>query len=284
LIRGLCNLQLRRSRFVQHIQEELLQSQKEAVSANQAKSTFLANMSHELRSPMNSIIGFNRRIKKKITNSNIEPKLKENILEYSGFVAGSSDRLLGLLNNLLDLSKLEAGHSPFHIQWHNMVDIVAAVCRETDSLLDEKGQKFRVIGKENDVKVMCDIGMIIQVLVNLVSNAIKFSPKKSFITIMMDEDDEGLMGESGTIPALAVKVKDQGAGIPPDELKLIFKKFFQSSMTKNSAGGTGLGLAISQEIMLRHDGTIKAENNVNEAGTTFTIVLPRRQPEAESTV
>jgi PAS domain S-box-containing protein len=265
---------------LKHIQEELLQSQKEAVSANQAKSTFLANMSHELRSPMNSIIGFNRRIKKKITNSNIEPKLKENILEYSGFVAGSSDRLLGLLNNLLDLSKLEAGHSPFHIQWHNMVDIVAAVCRETDSLLDEKGQRFRVIGKENDVKVMCDIGMIIQVLVNLVSNAIKFSPQNSFITIMMDADDKGLLDESGTIPALAVKIKDQGAGIPPDELKLIFKKFFQSSKTKSSAGGTGLGLAISQEIMLRHDGTIKAENNVDEAGTTFTIVLPRRQPEA----
>ncbi|MBF0379658.1 MAG: CHASE domain-containing protein [Magnetococcales bacterium] len=267
---------------LKQIQEELLQSQKEAVSANQAKSTFLANMSHELRSPMNSIIGFNRRIKKKVSNSDLEPKLKENLLEYSNFVASSSERLLGLLNNLLDLSKLEAGHSPFHIQWHNMGDIVATVCRETDSLLDEKGQQFRVIGKESDAKVMCDIGMIIQVLVNLVSNAIKFSPENSYISILIEKDENGIIEESWPIPAILVKVKDQGAGIPPDELKSIFKKFVQSSNTKNSAGGTGLGLAISQEIMLRHDGTIKAENNINEAGTTFTIALPCRNHQEET--
>jgi len=244
--------------------EELTLATKEAERANQAKSDFLANISHELRTPLHGILSFAEKGIRKSTQ--LSP---EKLQRYFEVIEGSGQRLLRLLDNLLDLSKLEAGKMDFAFAEGDLVDLVWQIHQEMEGMILDKNIQFVLDPPPNHTWGFFDPCRIGQVLSNLFSNAIKFSdPGKTLRVRIIDEELEGK-------PAFRLDVLDQGIGIPETELEGIFDKFAQSSKTDQKAGGTGLGLAICREIIEGHQGKIWAEI-WPEGGTKMTILFPKR--------
>ena len=247
----------------------LIERTEKAEQAAEAKSEFLSNMSHELRTPLHAILGYSEIGLTVIGEGDILETQK-----YFEKIQLSGKRLLILLNDLLDLSKMEANKMEYKREQGDLKEVVELTLMELDPLLKGKNLKVRTnFGEQNTVAVF-DKHHMIQVLVNLVSNAIKFSNAGSEISIELSE--QCLAGDE---PGLRCRVIDRGPGIPESELKAVFDKFIQSSKTKTGAGGTGLGLAICQKIIEAHGGKIWAENSRPE-GAIFTFVIPRGRPRA----
>ncbi|MBK8320799.1 MAG: CHASE domain-containing protein [Betaproteobacteria bacterium] len=242
------------------------------IAANQAKSEFLANMSHELRTPMHAVLGFSQ-LGIERADSDGQAKLSQ----YFQRIEQSASRLLDLINELLDLSKLESGHTELLMQPTDMSVLLDQVIGQMESLLIQRQLKIEFVSLATDVELAIDPKRITQVIFNLLSNAIKFSPAHSLIRIELDVADLPLgrrAQDNGTQPALVIRFIDSGIGIPEEELESIFEKFEQSSTTRTGAGGTGLGLAISRAIVTQHRGTISAKNNL-AGGACFTVTLPK---------
>lgn len=237
-----------------------------AESANQAKSQFLANMSHELRTPMHAILSYAAFGLEEIDSATREERHK-----YFTRIKDSGNRLLNLLNNLLDLSKLEAGKMDFTMQQADMRKVLDSTVKELESLLEKKNLKVEVQDTREIRIAAFDSSRVVQVLNNLLSNAIKFSPENSTITVELNDEEDHNYGWNSK--GLRVAVRDQGMGIPENELEAVFDKFVQSSKTRTGAGGTGLGLAICKEIISGHNGRIWAANNASK-GACFSFVLP----------
>lgn len=250
----------------------LILAKEAAEKANQAKSEFLANMSHELRTPMHSILSYSE-----LGTNKLEKASLEKLGSYFERIYSSGDRLTILLDDLLDLAKLEAGKMQIN-----------PVRKDLSYTAKECVIQFTLVAKEKNITINTDYscencqafydeGRIIQVINNLLSNAIKFSLEDSLVTLRI-KDGEILVGRRNTdhsaVPALILSVSDQGIGIPEAELESIFDKFIQSSKTRSGAGGTGLGLAISKEIVEAHFGQIKAQGNA-EGGVELIVTLPR---------
>jgi signal transduction histidine kinase len=197
----------------------------------------------------------------------------EKLQQYFSRISESGQRLLVLLNDLLDLSKLEAGAVQCHFKPHNIVKIVDTVLQEMSGLIKEKRVSIVHDAKDVDTRVVCDSEKIMQVVRNLLSNAIKFTPAGMCIYLQYAPSSVPAVKSARQVPALAMRVIDQGIGIPEDELSSVFDKFVQSSKTKTGAGGTGLGLAICREIVNRHEGVITARNN-DYGGATFEFKIP----------
>lgn len=172
---------------------------------------------------------------------------------------------MNLLNDILDLAKLEAGKTIYNLESKDLLQLVHTICSEMSAFADEKGLKIEVICREKQVVGTMDGDKIMQVIRNLLSNAIKFSHKKSLIQIELEQ----------TIEKLNCKVLNYGVGIPEGELFSIFDKFVQSSQTKNGAGGTGLELAICMEIIHHHGGSIWAESEI-DGRTQFRFEIPKQ--------
>lgn len=258
----------------QHERELQVQSER-AELANRAKSEFLANMSHELRTPMHAILGFSSLGSGKVGTAD-----NEKISSYFLRINESGQRLLYLLNDLLDLSKLEAGRMEYNFAEYDLKDTVDNVIDELSPLFIERSIEVVILPSDFDMHAYYDNEKIEQVIRNLLSNAIKYTPVGKKVTVfyqrsqLLSKDEES---RGFPIPAVSVSIMDEGPGVPADELESVFDKFVQSSKTDNGAGGTGLGLSISREIIEGHRGSIKASNSTESSGAIFTFVLPRKQ-------
>lgn len=254
---------------------ELLRAKEAAERASSAKSEFLANMSHELRTPMHAVLGFAELGEDKARAANAEK-----LLHYFQRIRQSGERLLMLLNDLLDLSKLEAGKMHVELRRHDVLPCLREAAAEFEPLLASRGLRLLIEPPPCASEAICDPARLGQVFRNLLANAIKFSPEHGRIAVSLSPGSLPAgrrSNDAAAVPALRIVVSDEGIGIPPDELEAIFDKFVQSSKTKSGAGGTGLGLAICREIMAAHRGTIEACNNP-AGGASFIVQLPLSVP------
>jgi len=246
-------------------QQQLELALEEAREANATKSEFLANISHELRTPMVGILGF-----AELGITKIEKAEKDKLLKYFDRIHSSGSRLLLLLNNLLDLSKLEANQMQFDFSQQSILEPLEETEVELSGLILQNSINIEIDNQLSDPIIEFDNNRIHQVFYNLLSNAIKFSPEKGTIRITLLKDSIS----DRQLEAVKVIVSDQGIGIPKEELIHIFDKFSQSSITNTGAGGTGLGLTICKDIIERHCGSLHAENNINK-GASFIFILPK---------
>jgi len=253
---------------------ELTRAKESAEAANRAKSDFLANMSHELRTPMHAILSFSRLGMERTEDVD---KASPRIEKYLGRINESGERLLTLLNDLLDLSKLEAGRMSYEFAHHDLREVVEAAVIELHALALEKDITLDVLAGFEPEYAVCDALRMGQVVRNLIGNAIKFTPAGRRVTVELSSEPDGLSDPavSGSkVSTVRLEVRDEGVGIPEAELQLVFEKFAQSSVTKTGAGGTGLGLSISREIIVQHGGVIRAEAAPG-GGAAFVVLLPR---------
>jgi signal transduction histidine kinase len=228
--------------------------------ASQAKSEFLANMSHELRTPLNAILGFTEMVLDELYGE-VPADLKEPLAD----IQTNGKHLLRLINDVLDLSKIEAGRMELSLGDYAVDDVVATVRASLRSLANDKGLDFVAEVEENLPLAHGDSKRITQCLLNLVGNALKFT-RHGRVTIGVEREG----------PLLRYRVSDTGIGIPADQIEAVFAEFRQvDSTTTRDFGGTGLGLSITKKFVELHGGRIWVESELGK-GSTFYFTIPLR--------
>lgn len=248
--------------------QRTLEAKESAERSNTAKGEFLANISHELRTPLQAILGFSEL---GTLRTLAEPRVQGMFSDINA----AGRRMLSLVNNLLDLSRLESTVGEIHLTAIDIVPPLRAVVAELRHLAATRSVQLVAPlqpGADGPLWALADDFRLQQVLRNVLANAIRFAPAGSAVDI-----DWGLDRTYG----LWMTVRDHGPGIPDDELEVIFEAFVQSSRTKDGSGGTGLGLAICRKIMAAHHGHISARNHP-QGGAVFEIHLPACSPPAPS--
>jgi signal transduction histidine kinase len=245
----------------------LKRAKREAEAANRAKSAFLANMSHELRTPLNSVVGFTNVLRK-----NKGENLTAKDLLYLDRVLHNGKHLLGLINDILDLSKVEAGHMETHLEVIDLDDLVRRVAGQFSAQLREKEVELLVEVPSPIAPFETDVGKVTQVMVNLVGNALKFTQKGQVRVVVSVEKKSRR--------AVRIDVVDTGIGIPAKKLGTIFEAFRQAdNRTSRDYGGTGLGLSISRSLCqllgyeLKVHSRPHCERGGGASGSTFSILL-----------
>lgn len=245
-------------------EEALRQARDLAEETSRAKTEFLANMSHELRTPLHAILGFAEMGEARSHGGD-----GNKIAHYFERIHNSGSRLLSLLNDLLDLAKMEVGKMDYQFGRHDLEQVVREAVEDLRGQAGKHGVQLLLAAAPQSMVAEVDPFRIGQVMRNLLSNAIKFSPKAGRVEI-------GFSLRHAPDALLTITVRDYGPGVPAGEQERIFDKFIQSSLTKTGAGGTGLGLAISREIVLAHHGLLSV-HNAADGGAIFSLTLPQRQ-------
>ncbi len=236
---------------------EIEEANRKIQRADELKSEFLARVSHELRTPMTSILGFTKRVMKRAEGILPEKEIKQLEIVYR-----NAQELLKMINELLDLSKIESGQMELYIDEFNLKDVVDESIDLTFPLAEEKG--LRIVKSLEDVEVTSDRGKIKEMLVNLIGNAIKFTDEGEVRVITQRQNEEYVQ----------LIVEDTGVGIPEEDLERIFDEFRQVGCDGRRRHGTGLGLAITKKYAEMLGGGIEVESTVGK-GTKFTIKLKK---------
>jgi signal transduction histidine kinase/DNA-binding response OmpR family regulator/ligand-binding sensor domain-containing protein len=278
-------VRLRQVRLQQEVEMEHFQKEHLA-EVDRLKSHFFANISHEFRTPLTLILGPVRKWR--------DATQQEDLRKDMGMVERNANRLLRLINQLLDLSKLEAGAMKLRACRTNIVPLIKGIAYSFESSADTRHIDLEVVTDQQEIEVYCDRDMIEKILTNLLSNAFKFTPAGRTVEIRVDLTPltppsltlrEG--GRGGKIhlslpdrergrggKVVQICVSDTGIGIPPDELGKVFDRFYQVDASQTRVHeGTGLGLALVKELVELHHGSIQVASEVGK-GTTFTVRLP----------
>ncbi len=246
--------------------DEVRRLYEEVEAASKHKSDFLANMSHELRTPLNAVIGFSE-----VLEGRLFGELNDKQAEYVTDIHTSGRHLLTLINDILDLSKIEAGRMDLQVTSFSLPEVLQNV----EALLRERATRQGIsLGLEVDPStgvIEADERMVKQVLFNLLSNALKFTPKGGHVDVAAHTEGKEVV----------VSVHDDGVGVDPADQARIFEEFQQVG-TSNLQEGTGLGLAISRRFVELHGGSLRVESEAGQ-GSTFTFTIPRTQGSAATT-
>jgi signal transduction histidine kinase len=240
--------------------EEALLAKESAEKANRSKSMFLANMSHELRTPLNAVIGFSEMMHSEIFG----PLGDRRYREYTGLIQGAGKHLLDLINDVLDMSKIEAGKQELHRERLNIMDVV----RDALAMMQEQAAAGQVAleidANTAPVFIQADRRAMKQIFLNLLSNAVKFTPEGGRVCVTTQTEGDRVI----------LSVRDTGIGIPAEQIYRLGNPFVQ---VRNNAGttqtGTGLGLALVRALTEMHDGTFRIES-IEGQGTTVSVSFP----------
>jgi signal transduction histidine kinase len=252
------SIQLETLRLTEELQKRALELQE----LDRLKNAFLANMSHELRTPLNSILGFTD-----VMLEGLDGELTEYMDTDLRLVQKNGQHLLHLINDVLDMAKIESGRMNLHPETFKVHDILEEVCSITSSLASEKNTSlFIEDDSDRDIEIYADNTRVRQIMINLVNNAIKFTEQGRIAIRAKPLDGARVL----------ITVTDNGIGIPPNKLDLIFQEFTQvDSSTTRKVGGTGLGLPISRRLAEMHGGRLWAESTgIEGEGSTFFVELP----------
>ncbi|MBE7549330.1 very similar to histidine kinase [Candidatus Kuenenia stuttgartiensis] len=231
--------------------------------ANRAKTQFLSNMSHELRTPLNVIIGYTDLLSEQLPG-----KLNEKQLRYIGEINSSGKFLLSLINDLLDMSKIDAGAMELELEDVSIDELINGMVSMMSRQFVKKKIKVKIIIEPELSVVMADLRKCKQILMNLLTNALKFTPKDGRVEICAVSD-----GDSG----VKIEVRDTGIGIAEDKIDKIFSEFYQAeNVIDEQLGGTGIGLALTRRLVELHDGKIGVESKLGK-GSTFWFTLPLKK-------
>jgi len=259
--------------------KQLIQAKaKEVELASKYKSEFLANMSHELRTPLNSLL-----ILAQILSENRGGNLTEKQVSYTKTIHSAGSDLLNLINEILDLSKVEAGRIEINIESLSIGDLLEATEHKFKHMAEQKGLEFKILTADDFPGVLhTDSHRLQQVINNLLSNALKFTEKGS-ITLSLSRPTEQIENlELKTDKILSISVADTGIGIPKDKQQVVFEAFQQADgTTSRKFGGTGLGLSISRQLARLLGGDLVLHSGENK-GSTFTLYLPETPPKVRS--
>ncbi len=244
-------------------EESLAKAKEAAEEANRAKSWFLANVSHEIRSPMNAVLGYADLLSEKSGITEAEK------LIYARRIKNSGEHLLRLINDILDLSKVEAGQIKIEEMNFDMVDLVEECLQSLSVIAQGKGIRLQLTQKSKfNRRIQSDPARIRQILVNLIGNAIKFT-EKGFVNVSLE------LNEASATPQLIVSVEDSGVGISSDKQEKLFRPFNQldNSVTRKY-GGTGLGLHLSKRFAKLLGGSLELSWSCPSRGSCFTLAIP----------
>ena len=254
---------LRSARAVETLrrnQEALVAAKDAAEAANRAKSEFLANMSHELRTPLNAIIGFSS-----IMQQGMFGKLNDRYAEYAGMVCDSGTHLLVIINDILDLAKAESNKLELRQEDVDIARVVALSSTIVREMAEKAGVNYDVTMAEVLPHVRADSARLRQILINLLGNAVKFTPSGGKVTLSAEVTPDG---------ALQFRITDTGIGIPPDKMDVAMSPFGQvDSKLARKYDGTGLGLPLTKRLVEMHGGTLELRSEPGR-GTVATVRLP----------